>query len=112
MNNSDKKWQGCPTKEYRYFLHDPEGHGLIYFKSTDDRDAEAKKAIKDYMSDYDGWSEDVELVCVGEVTHIVTKTNVIKRPPDDEIDEEGCDGEGNYWDADWSEMCNYELKKI
>jgi len=101
-----------PSDEYRFFLYDPEGDGdgVIFFKSAEDRDKYANKVMHEYHQD--GWYEQVEEVCAGTVTHIVKKTNVIKRPPEDEIDEEGLDGEGNYWDPDWSEMCNYELTAI
>ena len=97
------------SSEYRFFLFDPEGDGMTFFKNEAERDAYAKVSVKAYSSDGEGWSEDVECVCAGTVTHIVTKTGVVKRPPPEEIDEAGMTEEGNWWDADWSEMCDYEL---
>lgn len=101
-----------PSAEYRFFLFDPEGDGMTFFRDESERDAYAKTSINEYCVNDEGWSEDVESVCVGAVTGIATKTNIVKRPPEDEIDEEGVDGEGNWWDPEWSEKCNYELLPI
>lgn len=97
-----------PTKEYRFFLCDPEGDGWMYFRDKDQRDKAAKEAVARYL-DGDEWIEEVECVCAGEVTALVGKTNVTVRPPADEIDEDGIDQEGDYWDGDCEEKCNYEL---
>ena len=99
----EHNWKGKASSEYRFFLLDPEGDGWMFFKSAEERDAHAKKIIPEYFQD--GWSEDVEFVCAGTVTHIMKKTNVILRPPEDEIDEEGQDN-------DWEYKCNYELTDI
>lgn len=29
-----------------------------------------------------------------------------------ELDEEGCDGEGEYWDSEWEYKCNYKLAPV
>ncbi|MEI7673423.1 MAG: hypothetical protein ACOYOS_21870 [Syntrophales bacterium] len=100
-----------PSAEYRFFLFDPEGDGTIFFRSESDRDTRAKEAIDEYKSDGEGWAEDVKFVCTGAVTHVMTKVNITKRPPPEEIDEDGHDDEGNWW-GDWEEMCNYELVGI
>ncbi len=100
------------SAEHRFFLFDPEGDGMTFFKTEAERDSYAKVSINGYRDSCEGWSEDVESVCAGTVTHIVKKTDSVKRPPDEEIDEEGNDGEGNWWDSDWSEMCNYELSEL
>ena len=106
----DRPYKRIPSAEYRFFLYDPEGDGMTFFRDKADRDLFAGKVIPEYCQD--GWSEDVVYVCAGEVTHFIEKTNVIKRPPEDEIDEEGIDGDGNWWDSDWREKCNYELKEM
>jgi hypothetical protein len=108
----ERSYKIKPSAEYRFFLYDPEGDGMIFFKSEAERDEHIKKCIRGYMSDSDGWSDEVESVCAGEVTHIIKKTNIVPRPSDEEIDEDGVDGEGNWWDTDWLEMCNYELEEI
>jgi hypothetical protein len=98
-----------PSAEYRFWLYDPE-EGMTYYRTAEDRDKAAAEAIACYHDD--GWLEDVEDVAAGEVTHFATQTNRIERPSPDEIDEEGFDKEGNYWDPDWEYRCGYELLPI
>lgn len=99
-----------PSAEFRYFLFDPEDHEFIYFRSAADRDAAAPDSIQRYCED--GWDETVTRIVAGELTHTCQKTNVVPRPPEDEIDEEGCDSEGRYWQESWSYYCDYELLPI
>ena len=98
----DKKYN--PTAEYRFFYYDGEGDGFVYFKCAKLRDACANEAIIDHL--WDTWDESVENIIVGEATGQATKVNVELRP--DELDEDGCDEEGNYWDPDWGYTCNYK----
>ena len=98
------------SAEYRFFLFDPEGDGLIFFKDETERESYAKTSIDEYNGGDEGWSEDVEFLCAGTVTHIVTKTNAKKRP--DELDEDGCAEDGTWWDEAWEETCNYELLPV
>ena len=98
-------WQRKPTAEYRYWLHDPEGDGVTYFRDKVERDAAAKEAVAQYLDSDIGWSEDVEYVAIGELTHIVDVPNKKMRP--DDLDDEQCDCDGTYW-SDYEWMGNYE----
>jgi len=100
------------SAEYRFFCFDPDNDGMMFFRSEEGRDRYAKDAIRGWHSDGEGWSEEVESICTGIVTHTAQKTNVVKRPPPEEFDEEGCDGSGLRWDVDWEYMCDYELIKL
>jgi hypothetical protein len=97
-----------PSAEFRFFIYDPEGHGFLYFRTAEDRDTAAPDVIRDYCDD--GWSEEVESVIAGEITHTCQKTNVEQRP--EVVDEEGYDGEGNYWAEEWDFKCDYALVGI
>ena len=112
VSKVERNFKGRPSSEYRFLLYDPEGDGAMFFLTAEERDAYAKRIIPEYC--LDGWSEseDVEYVFAGEVTHTTVKTNIIKRPPEDEINEDGEDEKGNWWDGDMDEMCDYELKKV
>ena len=103
--------QYSPHPEFRFWLYDPEGDGMVYYRSAEDRDADAEEAISGYLDD-GYWSEEVENVCVGEVTHIASEVNRVNRPDDDQIDEDGCDESGRYWNQDIDYICNYELLPI
>lgn len=99
-----------PDAEYRFFIYDPEGNGFMYFSSVTDRDIYQGRVLDGYLDD--GWDDAVEQVVAGEVTHSAQQVNREERPPAEEIDENGCDGEGSYWDESWSYRCNYKLKPI
>lgn len=66
MNTRD--YRESPTAEFKYFLYDPEWHGMKYFRCIEDRDQAAIEAIEGYFDDE--WGENVTSVCVGEVTGI------------------------------------------
>ena len=55
----------------------------------------------------DGWSEDVTSVCAGKITHKSKMCDQVY--PVGEIDEDGLDEEGIYWDPDWGYKCNYKM---
>ncbi len=104
-------WRKTPSLEYRFFLYDPEGDGLMFFKSAETRDAIAARSISWYCTTNDGWSEEVANVCAGEVTKSAQQANVEKRP---ERSEFAC--ESDYDDAmeewpggDFDSTCTYEL---
>ena len=109
MNKIECKYS--PDKEFRFFFYDSADCEHVYFRTVEDRDDFAEQTIKSY-SDNGEWMEDIDYCYAGEiiVTHRVQKTNVIKRPND--VDEEGIDGDGNWWDVDWDEMCDYGLVEV
>ena len=49
-------------------------------------------------------------VVAGVVTHSAQETDREDRPS--ELDEEGCDGDGIYWDPDCEYRCNYKLMPV
>lgn len=99
-----------PSAEFRYFIFDPQNGDFAYFRTAEDRDAAADGIIQSYLDD--GWDEEVENVIAGEVTHTCETVNVKNRPPVDEIDGEGVDGEGDYWAEEWACKCDYGLKPL
>lgn len=97
-----------PHPDYRFWLNDPEEGGIVYYRTCEDRDAAAKTQIEAYLND--GWSEDVEYVSAGEVTHFAQCLNKEMRP--DDLDEDGCDEDGEDWSdgAEWRGW--YKLEPI
>ena len=98
-------------KDKRYFVYDPEGDGMAYFDTMERAHAYAEECIQAYL-DGDEWPDTVKAVTAGVVTHAAQEINRVDRPADDEIDEDGLDPEGNYWDPDWPYVCNYALLPI
>jgi hypothetical protein len=93
-----------------YFLYDPNGDGVQFFATQEERDQAAKDIIEECL-DGGEWGAGVDEIVAGVVTHKSTKVDILKRPPDEEIDDDGLDLEGNYW-GDYNERCNFELKPI
>ncbi len=58
----------------RFFVDDPENDGYNEFKTENEAKEHAKRCIEAYLGT-DGWlSDDVELICMGTVTHVVKDT--------------------------------------
>lgn len=100
-------WQKSPNRPY--FVYDPEGDDFQYYATEQERDTAAADAIQGYLDDC--WSEEVENVIAGVLTHTAERCDVVNRPDDSELDEDNLDGEGQYW-GEYDGMCNYELKKL
>lgn len=109
MDSNNFDTQLSPSPEYRHFVYDPLGDGLVFFRSKAERDKFAEDAISLYLEDT--WAEEVEQVVAGEVTHHAQCINKEHRP--EKLDEEGCDEGGDYWgDPDWEWKGNYTLEPI
>ena len=98
-----------PHPEYRYWLYDPEGDGMTYYRTKEARDSAAKQAIDCYLED--GWAEEVELVSAGEVTHFAQVLNKTMRPSDEDL-EDGCDENGLDWPDGMDWRGNYALEPL
>jgi hypothetical protein len=99
-------WPWQPSPNRRFFYYDPKDT-FFYFATKAERDEAAEKAIDGYLND-NGWNENVTQIVAGELTQVTKQCDVVNRPPDDELDEDGCDIEGTYWD-EHEYSCNYRL---
>lgn len=93
-----------PSAKFRYFIFDPAGEDFICYRTAEERDAQVKDIISGYCDE--GWDQDVERVCVGEISGTTIQTNVEYRP--EELDDQGCDSTGFYWD-DFKYKCDYDI---
>lgn len=98
-----------PHQDYRFWLYDPEGEGLMFFRDVIERDEAAVNAVEGYRS-LDGWDEEVENVCCGTLTHVTRMLDRQDRP--DDLDEDGIDGDGVYWPEDVDFMGTYTLVSV
>ena len=89
---------------YNFFVMCPE-EGFQVFETLEDALDTADERIKGYL--VDGWSEEVTNVCVGKITHRAKICDEVF--PDGEIDEDGIDEAGEYWDPDFDCKCNYKM---
>lgn len=96
------------SAERPYFIYDPAGNWFEYFETKEDRDAHSVVIIASYLED--GWHEEVSNVFAGKITARATQVDVIH--PIGDLDEEGCDETGEWFDSSWDYKCNYELKPL
>lgn len=91
----------------RFFVYCNES-GFDCFETLDEALDEASERTQDYL--VDGWSEEVTSVCVGKITHRAKMCDQVF--PDGEIDEDGRDEAGDYWDPDCDYKCNYKMLSV
>lgn len=82
---------------------------MTYYRTKEARDDAAEQAICCYIEEV--WSPEVEFIFAGEVTHCAQVLKKIMRPADEDLDEDGCDGEGMDWPEgiDWHGYYALEL---
>jgi hypothetical protein len=73
------EWRSGPSKEFPYWLFSPEGHGMMFFRTPEDRDGYAEWEISQCLDD-GYWSEEVEQICGGVCTHLTEKFNERENP--------------------------------
>jgi len=97
----------CP-KGMKYWLYDPED-GVTFFDNEDELHKAAEAAVESYYDQASGWDvEGVKGLCGGIITHRAEVNLFIPRPPEDEIDEEGYDRDGEWWDPNWPSIMDFE----
>ena len=94
----------------KYFSYYP-NDGFIFHETEKEAKAECEKAFG-YAKDEagcDGWGENVDDICWGEIRGRVKVTESIMRPPAEEI-EDGEDEAGNDWsNPDWDRIEKREI---
>lgn len=99
-------------KEQRYFSYDPED-GFSFHETAEQAETACKKSFEYYEeAAADGWPENTCDVCWGEIRGRSTLTEEIHRPPQDQINEDGYDESGTYWDVDSNSLQRWEIKPI
>ena len=91
----------------RFFVYCNES-GFELFETLDDAIDAANERIQGYLED--AWSDEVASVCAGKITHRAKMCDQVF--PDGEIDEDGIDEAGDYWDPDWDYKCNYKMLPV
>ena len=97
-----------PDKDHIYGLYDPEGSGHTFYTTEKERDDAAEEAIQGYLDDT--WSDEVEGVFAFMVTAKAAHVDV--KHPEGELDDDGCDENGDYWESDVDYSCNYALRPL
>ncbi len=106
-------YRSQPSQEYRFFLYDPMGDGMMFFRSAEVRDAIAKRVIGDYLDDT--WSDEVNQVCAGEVTAETRPIDVRHKPERKDFDNDAAfEAALDDWPGtdDHDTICDYELRPL
>lgn len=93
--------RSAPHKDFRFWYYSPEGEGMTFFRTADDRDEYAKKDMCGYLDDE--WAEEVEWCCAGEVSHFAQQIDREERPTDPVT------AEDENWPDGIDYKCNYAL---
>lgn len=94
----------------RWMAYCPEA-GVEFFQDKASAEAAAARLIRNWLDD-DGWMEEAGQVFIAQITDQSAECDVVHRPPADQIDEDGLDGDGNWWDSDWDRICNFKLQPV
>ena len=97
-----------PDKDHLFGLYCPY-NGPTFYATAEERDLEAKDVVQEHLQENE-WSDDVGDVFAFTVTHKATQVDV--KHPEGELDEDRCDENGDYWDADTDFTCNYALEPL
>jgi len=95
----------------KWFAYDPNDNPEFF--ATEEEAANRAREMLAWYADVamsDGWDEDVEFVCYGKVTHAAMRINEIT--PVGEIDEDGIDEDGVYWESGIEFKCDYEIQEL
>jgi hypothetical protein len=101
-----------PDAEHTFWVYSPEGDGMTFWKTEQERNDYTEREIKSYLDDraWNEWIEEVEWVCAGVVTHRAKAVDIMCRVG--ELDDEGYDENDEYWEAEAEIKCNYALRPI
>ncbi|MCW6036803.1 hypothetical protein K4A83_11095 [Spirulina subsalsa FACHB-351] len=97
------------TEDKPWFAYCPE-QGLMAFETEAEAIRQGQEFIADHLDEC--WNEEADQVFVGRATQISTQVDLVNRPDDSELDEDGFDAEGRSWNEDWAYICNYRLQPV
>ena len=103
------QFRRTPSPEHRFWLYSPEGDGLTFWRTAEERDVYAARDIRTYLDD-NVWFEEVQDIVAGVVTHAVQAVNVQR--PVGTLDKDGYDEDGNYWEQPDGTKCDYVLMPL
>ena len=109
---ADKNFKWFPDAEHRFFLCDPSSGEFMFFKTTEQRDYAAHDMIQAHLDEC--WSEDVDRIVAGVVTHHTIKTNVQPCPKREDFfsDQDFEEALDDFGGDEHAFTCDYKLAPI
>lgn len=93
----------------KYLVTDLNSGDYYFFDTEKEAIARCNEIIEDYLCD-GLWAEGVEDIYISKVLARSTETNIQRRPPDFEIDEDGYDLNDVHWEVDTEKRSDYMMK--
>lgn len=91
----------------KYFTYSPD-RGFETHSTLEEAHQAADEMIQEYCDD--GWDPEVTRVVMGCITESAVQTDILR--PDGQIDEDGYDEAGIYWNGEHDRICNYKMKPL
>jgi len=106
------------NSSHHFFYYDPEDEGFQIEQTFEIAEKKAVDAIRSYLDD--GWSLEVEGVCMGVILKKAECTFEKSRPDDSDLDSEGYDAAGYWWGrkdsgdeiSEFDDICDYTLEQV
>ena len=99
----------------KYLVYDPFGSEDQVFDTEEEALIHTEKLVQECLEDGE-WDESVESIVVAEIKYVTIQTDVVIRPPDDEL-QDGYDSNGIYWggfeyEEHYQLKCNYKIVPV
>ena len=96
------------AQNVEWFFYDAENGNIELCETKEEALSKAQKAV-DFCFD-ECWSDEVEQICVGTITHRAKQTDLMFKPQ--KLDEDMFSEDGEHWPEDCESKCNYSIEPI
>lgn len=96
------------AQNVEWFFYDAENGHIELCETKEESLSKAQKAV-DFCFD-ECWSDDVEYICVGTITHRAKQTDLMFKPQ--KLDEDMFSEDGEHWPKDCESKCDYSIEPI
>ncbi len=96
------------AQNVEWFFYDAENGNIEICETKEEALSKAQKAV-DFCFD-ECWSDEVEQICVGTITHRAKQTDLMFKPQ--KLDEDMFSEDGEHWPEDCESKCDYSIEPI
>lgn len=96
------------AQNVEWFFYDAENGNIEICETKEEALSKAQKAV-DFCFD-ECWSDEVEQICVGTITHRAKQTDLMFKPQ--KLDEDMFSEDGEHWPEDCESKCDYSIEPV
>ena len=96
------------AQNVEWFFYDAENGNIEICETKEEAISKAQKAVDFCLDEF--WSDDVEYICVGTITHRAKQTDLRFKPQ--KLDEDMFSEDGEHWPEDCESKCDYSIEPI